>query len=218
MNTIYTVHEKVDGSGQLTIFCNKSAAAVYGNTRRFHQWTMNRMAYHQAQITYREHIAHEDIGPTSFLDGFVFTCTIAAQHGLQMHMFTTEAKMNAFVEQQAGNFQICSTRKYRLMYIQSKKEAAQYAKLVNDFEEWYLKLGTVSRFGKKNCVTTEKDLEEMGFDSAVQTTGQFINEMGPIAEKMFQIAKKQLAKMNPNRQELSYRSSFDDDSDEENLV
>jgi len=211
MYSICTVHEK-DGiaPGQLTIFGKETWASAYAQMRYLHQSLLVPIESQRVIITKLEHHVFEE--KIEFQSGMeVFTANIVGRCNRTFIMFFSEDAMKKHIEEQKEYAQIFA-RKYKIMYISSKFEAIRYAKAINDLLDWRIKLGTVARFGKKNCIVSQQDLESIGFDST-ETTEEFISWMQPIAKKMYDLAKKQLCKLNPDRAELNYIQP--DDSDEE---
>lgn len=214
--SVWTVHEK-DGNapGQLTVFDCETWANIYAEMRENQNTLMIPIESQRPEISVIEHIMPETFKLKSGMT--VFTTEIVNNISREFYMFSSKALMDRFIESLNGDYKFATTREYKIKFISSRYEALQYANVINGLLEWRVKLGTVSRFGKKNCIISNQDMEAIGFDPASETVEEFIARMRPIAEKMYDVAKKQLRKLNPDRRELNYISPIpreEDDDDE----
>jgi hypothetical protein len=210
--SFYTVHEK-DGNepGQLTVFSDKELATLYKKMRENHQKLMFPFKSQRPEITEMIHTMPVTFKLKSGMQ--VFTAEIYTNFERDHVMFSSEREMGQLIENYYGNYKFVKKRTYKIMYISSELEAIRYAETINELSAWRIKLGTVSRFGKKNCIISIQDMENIGFDPASETVDEFIAWMRPIASKMYDLAKKQLHKLNPDRLELNYFRP-DEDLDE----
>lgn len=218
---VFVVREKIDNwtEGQLTVFKNEKLASLYTGLRDAYQiWSsVFRFPMEKSEIT-------QSLFQTSIDFDSIKTGTIIYLYNgpFGEHIFQTESEMEAKAQEDTVQSQRLYNespsyrmRKYKTMYIKTKKDAIQYAKLINELDEWWITLRLVHRYGKPNCLISDAAMKQIGYDSDSETIQEFINKMRPIADTMWNMTKKQLAKMNSERIELRFAGPDPTDSDDE---
>jgi hypothetical protein len=216
---VFVVREKIDNwtEGQLTVFKDEKLASLYVRLRDSYQTWASTFRFPMEKVEINQAMFQTAIDLNSTKTG----TTIYLYNGPEDDViFLTESEMEAKIREVEERSQKLykestsyRTRRYKLMYIQTKKDAIQYAKLINDLDQWWITLRLTHRYGKPNCLISDAAMKQIGYDSDSETIQEFINKMRPIADTMWNMTKKQLAKMNSERIELRFVGSYDSDDE-----
>jgi hypothetical protein len=218
-NFVYLIHETGAISGtRVTMFANNTGMCLYEQSRECHLFATNNANFYLrsdkiANFCRNDKNADFQIKmvrtgiytvfeklPTESQNIDVFICRMSDPHvSPRLYLFFSQARMNKVLENNKASY----TQHYNVAYIVSQTDAANYAKMINNLEEWYVKLGTLERCLKYHI--TETDLKSIGFhfDPKLETIEQFIEQMKPLAEIMFNLSKKQVAQLHPNGLKLA---------------
>lgn len=199
-NFVYLIHETGAISGtRVTMFANNTGMCLYEQSRECHLFATNNPDFQIKMVRTGIYTVFEKL-PTESQNIDVFICRMSDPHvSPRLYLFFSQARMNKFLENNKASY----TQHYNVAYIVSQTDAANYAKMINNLEEWYVKLGTLERCLKYHI--TETDLKSIGFhfDPKLETIEQFIEQMKPLAEIMFNLSKKQVAQLHPNGLKLA---------------